>query len=113
MFHCRLRVVLLVLKYASSYTVLPSPRSYSSSAKAEPSSTTLYAAKNIPSIERVRTFVAIFPEKGVTDNITRLTKKLHPHLHKSNVRWTALDNLHFTLCFLGNMEPPELSRVHE
>lgn len=65
------------------------------------------------SVETIRTFVAIFPERSVSASIAKFTKRLHPHLERSNVRWTSLDNLHFTLCFLGNLESWQLARVED
>jgi 2'-5' RNA ligase len=59
--------------------------------------------------ETVRTFAAVFPSPEVLEALGSLRTELEPHL--PGLRWVAVENLHFTLRFFGNLTRAEIDRA--
>ena len=62
-------------------------------------------------MSRIRTFIAIDPDRAVRDRIVALQETLARTGTK--VSWTQPENLHFTLLFLGEVEDKDLPAVCE
>jgi len=62
---------------------------------------------------RVRAFVAIHVPSLVRERLRRIQEELDAAMPKEAVRWTAFEQLHLTLEFLGNVAAHEIDRLKE
>jgi 2'-5' RNA ligase len=60
----------------------------------------------------IRSFIAIETPKDIRDNIGVLQTRLKPSLGNL-VRWVAIENMHLTLIFLGEVKEDFLNKVME
>jgi 2'-5' RNA ligase len=60
----------------------------------------------------IRSFIAIETPKDIIDNIGVLQTRLKPSLGNL-VRWVAIENMHLTLIFLGEVKEDFLNKVME
>ena len=61
----------------------------------------------------LRAFVAIHIPRPVREAIGRSVTGLHKAVGRSTVRWVALENLHLTLKFLGDVSPSSLGPLQQ
>lgn len=61
----------------------------------------------------LRTFIAIHIPADIRQAIHQHVTGLKQGVDKSTVRWVALDNIHLTLKFLGDVPPPNLDLLKQ
>jgi 2'-5' RNA ligase len=62
-------------------------------------------------IETLRSFIAIHLPPHVKERLAEIRRQLEQSLPRDTVRWTALDQIHLTLQFLGNVAQPDLATI--
>ena len=61
-----------------------------------------------------RIFLALTLEKDLNNQIIEIKKDLKSNLLKdANIAWQRNDHHHLTVCFVGEMEPEQISQMHE
>lgn len=62
-------------------------------------------------MEKIRTFVAIFPPVKIRRLLSQLANRLAES--EADVKWVSEENFHITLKFLGGVEPDSLKCIYE
>ena len=66
------------------------------------------------SIFMARIFLALTLEKDLNDRIIQIKKELKSgQLEDANISWIRNDHHHLTVYFVGEMEPEQISQMHE
>ena len=61
-----------------------------------------------------RIFLALTLEKDLNDRIIQIKKELKSgQLEDANISWIRNDHHHLTVCFVGEMEPEQISQMYE
>ncbi|MBU0744272.1 MAG: RNA 2',3'-cyclic phosphodiesterase [Gammaproteobacteria bacterium] len=60
-----------------------------------------------------RAFFAIDIPENIKKTILSYTKSLHPLLSSKQIKWTRPQNLHLTLCFLGNITEQQYQKINK
>jgi 2'-5' RNA ligase len=60
-------------------------------------------------VPETRTFVAVAVSHDVRERVAEVIDALRPA--SSNVKWVSPENLHWTLCFLGDVDEAQLAEV--
>jgi 2'-5' RNA ligase len=60
-----------------------------------------------------RLFVALTLPPAVAQALVAVQRELHGALSEADIRWTARNDLHITLCFLGNVERDRIAALVE
>jgi 2'-5' RNA ligase len=63
-------------------------------------------------MEQIRAFIAIELPDAVKEDLSSLLKRLQPSKHPY-VKWVAIDSIHLTLKFLGNIYPDQVPGLTE
>jgi RNA 2',3'-cyclic 3'-phosphodiesterase len=63
--------------------------------------------------ERRRLFVGLFPSPSLAEELERQIAGWRPRLGERGVRWVRPEQLHATLCFLGDVETERLPKLEE
>jgi 2'-5' RNA ligase len=66
-----------------------------------------------PIMTTIRTFIAIELSPEAQEALTNLQNRLKTIVPPNTVRWTAAQNIHLTLHFLGNITPTDVAKVSE
>jgi 2'-5' RNA ligase len=61
----------------------------------------------------IRTFIAIELTEAARIALSALQSRLKPLMPRHAVRWTATQNIHLTLHFLGEVEETAIAKIHE
>lgn len=64
-----------------------------------------------PEPQPFRCFVALPLETAVVSQLRTLQDRLRSQLRHSAIRWTAPDQIHLTLAFLGNVDPTRIQSL--
>ncbi len=63
--------------------------------------------------ERLRTFIALRLDDAVRSTLRDVAQALQTRLAESKLRWVPPENLHLTLCFLGDVESARIEELAE
>lgn len=61
--------------------------------------------------QKIRSFIATIPEPAVAQSLIRTGAALIPAQAQRHLRWTAWENLHITLRFLGDLDDRQVTQL--
>lgn len=60
---------------------------------------------------KLRTFIAVETPPDVVGRALKLAKRLAPAAAAADIKWVAPENLHWTVKFLGDVDPRDLAEI--